>query len=509
MNFSGVTYTKSELSPATLRLLITIAIMLVTVMEVLDMTIVNVSLPPMMGSLGASSDQITWVLTSYIVCAAIVMPLTGFLVKNLGRKKLLLINIFGFLVASILCGVAISLPEMVLFRSLQGIFGASLVPLSQYIIREIYTKEEQGKAMAIWGMGVMVAPILGPTLGGYITENFNWRWVFYINVPVSLLAFFLCWQLIEETPIEKTKLDRIGLITMVLGIGCLQMMLDRGVTDDWFSSNLICFLTLIAGTCLTIFVYRGFTQNNTLINLRLFLDRNFGICSLLILLYCAQTIGLISIQPFMLEHVMGYTSGVTGAIMAPRGITSAISMAFIAKLGNRFDPRICLITGVMIAMIGSHLMSTYSLSASPAFIMFTSSIQGLGMGLFFVPLSTIAFTTLHPKQIAEASGLFSFNRSLGCSIGISTLMTILSHEKQLNWHRLIGHIRNTNPNFDYWLQHTPFLNSDNPAIYSHLHYLIAQHSTMIAFLDIYWAGTLSLLLMIPFILLLKPSVTIK
>lgn len=495
-------YDKSELSPELLRGLITLAVMLVTVMEVLDMTIVNVSLPPMMGALGANSDQITWILTSYIVSAAILMPLTGALVKQFGRRKLLLMNIMGFLVASILCGVATNLPEMVFFRSLQGVFGAALVPLSQYILREVYPPEEQGKAMALWGIGVMVAPVLGPTLGGYITENFNWRWVFYINVPISLLALFLCWQLIDDTPIQKVKWDKIGLVSMVLGIACLQIVLDRGTTDDWFSSPLICALSLIALTSLVIFIYHGLTSPRSLINLRLFLDRNFGLCSLLLLLYCSQTIGLISIQPFMLEHVMGYDTGTTGTIMAPRGIASAISMAIVAKIGHRVDGRILLLFGLGIAGCGTYGMSTFSFSPGMFYLILMSTIQGLGMGLFFVPLSTMAFNTLNPTEIAEASGLFSFNRSLGCSIGISVLMTLLTHERQLNWQRLSSHIRLTHPNYTYWMQHTSFVDPSQALV--HLGQVLNHQATMAGFLDIYYAGTISFIVMVPFILLLKP-----
>lgn len=478
------------------RSMITITVMLVAVIEVLDMTIVNVSLPTMMGSLGANSDQITWVLTSYIVSSAIFMPLTGFLVTRLGRKRLLLMNIGGFLLASVLCGLSTSLAEMILFRTLQGVFGAALVPLSQYILRDAYPKEEHGKAMAIWGIGVMAGPVLGPTLGGYITEALNWRWVFYINVPVCILAFFMAISFISETPRKKEYIDWLGMALMASGIACLQIFLDRGNSQDWFDSNSIILLCVIWVSALSYFIYRGLRKSNNIINLRLFADRNFSLSEILITIYTAGLIGAISIQPIMLENIMGFPTAMTGLLMAPRGVASAIGMVCVAKLINLIDSRVIITAGIIVSIIGTYLMTTFSIESSMSYISWVGALQGLGMGLFFVPLATLAFNSLPKTAEAEASGLFSFSRSLGSSIGISLLTTVVSRQTQANWQQLGSHIQQFNPNLRLWLQHQGWTLKQPEAIGTLAHELSRQ-AGMIAFIDAFWLVAIAFVVMLP------------
>lgn len=473
------------------RILITIAVMLVAIIEVLDMTIVNVALPPMMGSLSANSDQITWVMTSYIVSAAIFMPLTGFLVNYMGRKRLLLLNIIGFLIASVLCGLSVNLVQMVIFRTLQGIFGASLVPLSQLILNNSYVPEKRGQAMAIWGMGIMAAPVLGPTLGGYITDTLNWRWIFYINVPVCLLAFMLCLQVITESPIKKQKIDWLGMFLMATGIGCLQIFLDRGNSENWFESTQIVLYSVIMVVCLTTFIIRGLRKTDNIINLKVFANRNFALSFTIILTYCASFFGIIALQSLMLENLMGYPTITAGELMAPRGLASFISMAAVANLITRIDPRKIIAVGLILSIIGTYAMTSFSLESSTGFIIWTSAIQGFGMGMFFVPLSTIAFSSLAKKDIAEASGLFSFGRSLGQSIGISIYSTILSRENQINWNHLVGYINEYNVSFQIWQAKIQHLLPEN-AMYQLLAGLISKQAGMIAFIDCYWMATLTI-----------------
>ncbi|MAZ40292.1 MAG: MFS transporter [Legionellales bacterium] len=490
-----------------MKWLITITVMSVAVIEVLDMTIVNVALPNMMGSLGASSDQITWVLTSYIVSSAICMPLTGFLVNWMGRKRLLLINIIGFLLTSALSGMAVNLSQIVLFRTLQGIFGATLVPMSQYILRDTFPQEEQGTAMAVWGIGIMAGPVLGPTLGGYITETLNWRWVFYINIPVCIMAFFMTLKFIQETPRKKVFVDWLGLGLLTIGIGAMQIVLDRGNQENWFNSNFIIILTAISAYCLVFFIIRGLRYAKNIIDLKLFKDFNFSSSTIMLTLYCISMFGLLTLLPIMLENLMNYPVGTTGWDMAPRGITCAISMAMMAKLINKVDTRFLIAIGLLFTAAGSYMMTQFSLNISEYYVLVSGAIQGFGMGFFFVPISTMALATLPAEKTAEGSGLFSFGRSLGSSIGISLFSTILSQESQINWNRLGGYLTPSNPELQQWLfaHHLTLANPTTPQL---LGQTLAQQSTMIAFVDCYWLGMVLVLIMLPILFFIKkPSIS--
>lgn len=488
------------------RRLITITIMLVAVIEILDSTIVNVSLPHMMGSLGANAEQITWVLTSYVVSSAIVMPLTGFLVDNVGQKRLLLIMISGFMLASMLCGMTTSLSQIVTCRILQGVFGAGLVPISQYILRDIYSDEEQGKAMAIWGIGVMVAPILGPTIGGYITEFASWRWIFYINVPICAISLLMTILIIPETIKKSKAIDWTGLILMAVGIGCLQIFLDRGNQAGWLSSNLIFFLIVISITAVIIFIARGLRVKNNIVNLRLFNDRNYALSTLMLVIYAAAMFSALVLQPIMLEHLLGYPVQLAGLVMAPRGLASAFAMILVPSLMKRFGSKILLFVGIMLSIYGTYATSRYNLSVDVWNIIWPGIVQGAGMGLFFVPLSVEAFKTLPKNTIAEASGLFGFGRMLGTSIGISLFSTIVSRETQTNWNRLGGHINIFNHNLIHWLN-AQHLTIHSPIALHKLGSELARQASMIAFNDSCWAIAIAFILILPLIFLLQTKKT--
>lgn len=483
------------------RWMITIAVMLVAIIEIIDMTIVNVSLPQMMGELSCSSEQVTWVLTSYIVASAIFMPLTGFLVERLGTRRLLLINISGFLISSILCGLSNSLSQIVIFRTLQGSFGAGLVPLSQFILRASYSKADYPKAMAFWGIGVMTAPIIGPTLGGYLTETINWRWIFFINIPVCLLAIVMTAQFIRETPRKMNFIDWFGMALMGVGIAALQLFLDRGNTEDWFSSGLIWSFTFLWVGCLSLFFVRGIGYKRNIINLSIFRDRGFWVAELLMLLFSIGLIGLVSIEPLMLENIMGYPSINAGIIMAPGGIANALTLMTVNSVMKRIDARIILACGLLMIALSSYLMSTLTAVSGESTIMWYGVFQGIGMGFFFVPLATIAFNTLPDQYAAEGSGLFSFCRSLGASIGISILSTFITRQTQRHWNQLGEHITSFNPNFKAWLsshgwniQQSMALN--NAATQVHI------QAGMKAFLDAFMLIAILMICMMPLLLLL-------
>lgn len=486
----------------TARWIITATVMLVTIIEILDMTIVNVALPPMMGELSANTDQITWVLTSYIVASAIVMPLTGFLVTRFGRRRLLLTNIIGFMIASMLCGLSTSLAQIVLFRVLQGVFGAALVPMSQYILSDIFSKEDQGKAMAIWGVGIMIAPILGPTLGGYITASMSWRWVFYINLPVCILAFFLTLQFIPETLTKKVKIDWFGLLLMTVGIGALQIFLDRGNTNDWFSSKLIDFLLITWIFALSLFFTRGVRIKNNIINLHLLKNRNLSAATLMLTIFGAAMFSVIAVIPLMLEQLMGYTAQLAGLFMAPRGIATAFGLILAARLMKRFDLRFIVAIGIIAAAFGSYLLCRFNLQSSFSVMLWPTFLIGFGSGLFFVPLSTAALTSLSEKDSAEGSGLFNFGRSLGGSIGISLVSTLITRETQINWNRLTASVQATHYNFQRWMHWQHLLVTSQKDMQLVMNE-IARQSSMLAFNDAFFAVAISLIIMLPLILIMK------
>lgn len=484
----------------TRRWLIAIAVMLATILEILDSTIVSISLPQMMGSFGATTDQITWVLTSYIVSSAIIMPLSGFLINRLGSKKLLLINIVGFLIASMLCGIATSLGEMVFFRILQGLFGASLVPLSQFILRNTFPPEQMMKAMAIWAVGIMAAPVLGPTLGGFITEHLNWRWIFYVNLPFCLIAIFMCVKLIPETAVKKIKLDKLGIFLLVVSVASLQIFLDRGNSVGWFESNSIVCLLLIFIISFIIFIFYSLKNPQPVINLKLFTNRNFSAGCLMLALFAAGIIGVISIQPLMMENLMNYPTEFAGLVMAPRGIASAIAMGCIPKLVKYINSKILISLGIIFCAIGTYMMSLLTLQADPMVFIWIGIIQGIGMGLFFVPIASLAFATLSPNDMGEASGIFSFGRNLGTSIGISLLGTLLTRENQINWNTLHSNINPFNPVFA-----ERHMDLHNPVTIKILSHQLIQQAGTISFLDAFHAVTICFILMLPLVFLLKSS----
>ncbi|BAL25222.1 MDR family MFS transporter [Azoarcus sp. KH32C] len=415
------------------RGLVTLSVMLATIIQALDMTIANVALPHMQGSMGATQDQISWVLTSYIVAAAIFMPLTGFLSARFGRKRIFLTAVVGFTIASMLCGAAQNLTQIVLFRLLQGVFGASLVPLSQSVLLDTYPREQHGQAMAMWGVGVMLGPILGPTLGGWLTEYYSWRWVFYINLPLGILAWLGLAASLQETPVDRSRrFDLLGFALLTLGIGALQMMLDRGETLDWFSHAEVVAEAVAAGLFLYLFVAHMFTHERPFLEPGLFRDRNFGVGLLLIFVVGIILLATMALLPPLLQNLMGYPVIEVGYLLGPRGIGTMFAMMAVGRLARRVDPRWLILLGLLLTSLSQWEMTRFSMNITAWDIVRTGLVQGLGLGFIFVPLSTITFATLAPRYRNEGTALFSLMRNLGSSIGISIVVTYLSHNMQAN-----------------------------------------------------------------------------
>ncbi|MEJ2685590.1 MAG: DHA2 family efflux MFS transporter permease subunit [Gammaproteobacteria bacterium] len=484
------------------RWLVSIAVMLTTVMVILDMTIVNVSLPHMMGSLGATADEITWVLTSYIVAEAITIPMTGYLSGRFGRRRVMLVSIAGFVLASAVAGQSHSLFEMVSARIAQGAFGASLIPLSQSVMVDTFPPAERGKAMALWGVGIMVGPILGPTLGGYITQHFGWPWVFYINVPVGAVNLLMVARLVHQTETRSVRTDWLGALLMAAGIGSLQVVLDRGNQEGWFSSHLIEVLSVLAAGGLMWFTVRSLRRSDSVVNLRLFRDRNLAAASLMMGAFGLGLFGTIALQPIMLERLFDYPAETAGLVMAPRGIGSALSMFMVSRLINRYDSRLLVGAGLLIAAAGTYVMSWYDLSIDPAWVIWPGAIQGIGMGMIFVPLSTLAFETLPKASVDEGSGLFNLLRTIGGSIGISIAGTVYTRSSQAAWNQLGGHIQRFNPALHSWLGALG-MTLHAPAAPPLLARLLGRQASMVGFVDTFWLITLSFVAMAPLLLLVR------
>jgi DHA2 family multidrug resistance protein len=486
------------------RLLPTVSVMLTTVMAIMDMTIVNVTLPHMMGALGATADQVTWVLTAYIVAEAVTIPLTGWLAARFGRRRVMLVGIACFVLASAACGLSESLSQMVFFRLLQGVAGAPLIPLSQGVLVGLFPAEQRGKAMAIWGIGVMLGPILGPTVGGLVTEHLNWRWVFYINLPVGLLNLALVARSIQETPRREAGTDWLGALLMIIGIGSLQTLLDRGNQEGWWGSDLILLLTMTAVVGLALFVWRGLTAERPVVDLRLFADRNLAVASTLMLVFGLALFGTIAIQPLLMERLLNYPVETTGLVMAPRGFGAAFGMLVIARLAGRVDARWIIGTGMSIAAVATWMMSWYNLDISPGWLIWPGVLQGIGMGTIFVTLSTLAYATLPASDTDAGAGLFNLARSVGSSIGVSVAATWYTRFGQADWNRLGGHINPFNPAVNQWLQDQGMTLQD-PAAAGLLAHELSRQASMIAFTQVFGMIALSFVLMAPLLFLLKPK----
>jgi MFS transporter, DHA2 family, multidrug resistance protein len=485
------------------RLFITLAVMSATLIQVLDTTIVNVALPHMQGELSATTDQISWVLTSYLVTAAIFMPLTGYFSDILGRKRYLLICIAGFVIASALCGLATGIVEIVLFRMLQGVFGAALVPLSQAIMSDAYPPEERGNAMAIWGLGVMVGPVIGPTLGGWLTEVASWRWTFYINVPIGALSWFLASQFVPETTRKERKMDWPGLILLSMGVAGSQYALDRGTVQDWLAAmdirvSIVLGVVGIIGFAL----YSWNRKERALFDIRIFSDRNFAMSCMVMLLLGLGMFGTIVVQPILLERLLNYPIMTTGLLMAPRGLATAFSMLIVGRLVNRVDPRWLVGSGMAISALGSYSMTNYSLDINAFWIVWPAMVQGLGMGLIFVPLSTIAYATLPRTRMAEAAGLYSLVRTMGSAIGISIVTTLMTRQGQVLWNELGAHVNLFNPAVRQYLQGL-HLDPNTPQAAAVLAQQVGAQAQMLAMLDVFQLITWSFLVMLPLVFLLR------
>ncbi|HET6389844.1 DHA2 family efflux MFS transporter permease subunit [Hyphomicrobium sp.] len=423
------------------RAIVTICVMTAALMEALDSTIANVALPYMRGSLATTSYQIEWVLTSYIVAAAIMTPATGWLDARFGRRPVFLVCVFGFLTFSMLCGTATNITQIVLYRLMQGMFGAPLVPLSQAILLDIYPRSQRGQAMAIFGVGVMLGPILGPLLGGYLTQYYDWRWVFYVNVPFGIFAFVLGWFFVSEADeVASEKLDWFGFGVLAMAIGALQLFLDRGQQLNWFQSTEIKieFALFLLGVYL--FIVHTLTARRPFLDSRLFADRNFVVGQILIFLVGAILFATLSLMSPYLENLMNYPVFTAGLVLAPRGLGTMVAMWMVGQLISRVDVKWLLLSGLALTAYSLYEMSKFTQDISQFTIIWTGVVQGFGLGFVFVPLSTVTFVTLPSSLTAQATGCFNLMRNVGSSVGISVTTFLLTRNSDIMHSALANHI---------------------------------------------------------------------
>jgi DHA2 family multidrug resistance protein len=488
------------------RAAITISIMMATIMQAIDTTIANVALPHIQGSLSAAQDQITWVLTSYIVAAAIMTPLTGWLAGAFGIRRVFLISVAGFTAASALCGVAETLTQMVLFRLLQGICGAALMPLSQAVLLRINPVERHGRAMAIWGTGVMIGPIVGPALGGWLTDHYDWRWVFYINLPIGIIAFFGILVFIHESrQALRDRFDFFGFGALGVAIGALQMLLDRGELKDWFHSTEICVEAAVAGLALYLFVVHTITTSErSFLNRDLLRDPNFAAGLVVMFFVGVIMFATLALLPTMLQQLMHYPVATAGLVVAPRGVGTMVGMFLVGRIINLVDIRLIILSGLALTTLSLYQMSGFSLTMDMQPVVVSGLVQGFGLGFVFVPLSTISFATLPRSVLTQGTAVFSLMRNIGSSIGISILEALFVENTQAVHSRLVEHLHPDNP-----LAQAPYLlpvySLTTTSGIAALNGEVTRQAQMVAYIDDFKLMMVIAFLSAPLLLLLRKS----
>ena len=482
---------------------LTVCVILATLMQALDTTIANVALPYMQGSVSASQDQIAWVLTSYIVAAAIMTPPTGFLAGRFGLKRLFMVAVAGFTVASMLCGMAQTLNQIVLFRVLQGAFGAALVPLSQTVLLGSYPRERQGFAMALFGIGVMIGPVLGPVLGGWLTENYSWRYVFYINLPIGILDLIGIMIFLPDFPSNaKTKLDWFGFGTLSVALGALQIMLDRGEQLDWFSSGEIIIEAIVAAGAFYLFMVHTFTAKNSFVRPAMFRDRNFAAGVMFISIVGLTYYASMALQPPYLQNLMGYPVITAGLVMGPRGLGTMASMLIVGRLVGRIDTRYMLIIGLSLTAWSFYQMTGWTPEVSQGTIIGVTMVQGAGLGFLFVPLSAATLSTLPVSERTEGAGFFSLSRNIGSSVGISIMNSMLVYNTQANHASIAPHVNAVNRGFDSPMV-AQMWNPATAAGRAAIDAVVTRQAEIIAYIDDYKFLMLATIAVIPLLLVFK------
>ncbi|MBZ5537760.1 MAG: DHA2 family efflux MFS transporter permease subunit [Acidobacteriia bacterium] len=498
--------------------LIAVTVTMATFMEVLDTSVANVALPHIAGSLSAGVDESTWVLTSYLVSNAIILPISPWLGGRIGRKRFYQLCVILFTVSSLLCGLAPSLGMLIFFRILQGLGGGGLQPTEQAILFESFPAEKRGMAAAVYGMGVLFAPIIGPTLGGWITDNYSWRWIFFINLPVGALSIFMTQLVVFDPPYIKAlknkvgKIDAVGLGMVALGLGFLQIILDKGQREDWFESGFIFRMAICSALALVFFVIWELRVAHPVVNLRILKDRTFSTGMVLIFMTGFVLYGSIVLLPIYLQSLMGYTAMLSGLVISPGGIATLLMMPLVGALvSKRVDPRILIFIGLVVTAASVFQMSQFNLEAGFANFIWPRIVQGIGLAFLFIPVNTAAFAAMPRETMNEGTGLFNLMRNLGGSFGIAAVATVLSRRQQVHSAHLSEFINPLNPNFQSRVQGVQqfVANSGSGAATAQQHSLgllnglLERNAAMQAFVDDFWMLGVLMLAMLPLLLFMR------
>jgi DHA2 family multidrug resistance protein len=493
--------------------IIALAVVLPTLLEVIDTSVVNVSLDHIRGSLSAGFDEATWAITAYLVSNAIIIPLTGWLSRVFGRKRYLIFSVMLFTLSSFMCGSAKTLSALVFFRIIQGIGGGALQPLSQAILFETFPPTEYGMAMALFGIGVMVGPIVGPVLGGWITDNWSWNWIFYINIPIGIISVFIIMFLIQDPPYLKRikeKIDYWGLAFIVVGIGCLQVILDKGQREDWFSSAFILRLSIIAIVSLILFIIVELKVKDPVLNLREFKDISFASANII---QCAAFFVLfasILLLPMFLQQLMGYNAFLSGLALAPGGIATLFAMPLAGKLITKVSPKAVLASGLLITAYSIFTMSRFNLYIDFNTIGLSRIIMGFGMGLSFVPLSSMAFSTIKKEHMGNATSIFSLLRNISGSFGVAIMTTLIARRAQFHQFRLSEQITQFDYQYQMGIQKSAAVlghgatGVNNLAAHGVIYQQLMRQASLFSFTDAFYFATIIMLCVIPLVLFLKP-----
>ena len=492
--------------------LIAASVMLATFMEVLDTSVANVALPHISGNLSATTDEATWVLTSYLVSNAIILPATAWLTTYFGRKRFLITCIIIFTLASAMCGAATSLGMLIFARILQGAGGGALQPIAQSVLLESFPPEKRGSAMALYGLGVVVAPIIGPTLGGWITDNYSWRWIFYINIPIGALAIFMANAFVEDPPYLRNRkpgrIDYIGFGLMAVGLATLQLILDKGQEEDWFASNWIVWATIMAVAALIAFIIWELRAKEPIVNLRVFSNRNFAVGTVLIASVGVVLYGTTALLPLFLQTLLGYPAVQSGMAVSPRGFGSIISMLIVGRLIGKVDGRFLIMFGFAVLAYSTYMLSGVNLEIATSNVIWPNIISGFAMGFVFVPLTTMAMGTLSNEQMGNASGIYNLMRNTGGSIGIAMVTTFLARGAQVHQAAMVSHLTPYDPAFQQRMhQATGALGAGGPVAaqqaYGSIYGTLVKQSMLMSYTDNFRMLAFLCLLSIPTALLFK------
>ncbi|MDA8412217.1 MAG: DHA2 family efflux MFS transporter permease subunit [Desulfobacteraceae bacterium] len=496
--------------------LITITVMLPAIMEIIDTSVANVALPHMQGSLNAGTDEVTWVLTSYLVANAVVLPMTGWLSRVFGRKRFLMTCIVLFTLASLLCGAAPNLGSLILFRVLQGAAGGALIPISQAILMETFPPHQRGMAMAIFGVGAMFGPIVGPALGGWITDNMNWRWIFYINLPIGIIAMAMCAFFIFDPDYlkkkaEKIRIDYWGLFLLTTSMGSLQVVLDKGQQDDWFSSSFIITFSLIFIVSMIALIRVELTHEHPIINLRLFKNVSFSAGNLIMFVVGFALYSSIMLIPLFLQTLMGYSATDAGMVMAPGGVATLITMPFVGAALAKRDGRKIVFIGLLLGATSMFIMQGLNLQGAFWNYTWPRIVLGFGLAMIFVPLTTVTLATIARTEMGNATGMFNLLRNIGGSVGIAMAATLLARYEQFYQTNLVAHINPYNPTFQMRLgeikqalitKGISVTQADHSAL-GMVYGEVRRQAGALAFNRIFFIIGLAFLVIIPLLLLLK------